>query len=314
MAPRETATGSISHGFHQASRSEYLAQYVFSMFGTSVLAPRQEDFGVDLYCTLFSEQEGRRVWPVAYYSVQVKSDERPLVYAHPKSVEWIVKYPSPFLHCIIDKKNGQVRVYQTSARFGAAVSQKLPERLVLVPQGHSADAIGGYVDDQATGTCLLGAPILDFKVEDLLDDEKFKQLSNILHFWVLWDFRNIRRYQMGIRSVWLPLRVVTNEIPDGAVKLGRAYAPGEARSEAEDMTSELLAWLIAPRVNDRDYLGALLGAMMLRHRGSDAVELVNTIQALRNLVGLDTAIGTDSSDHATVILDKLLAELANKLQ
>jgi hypothetical protein len=31
------------------STSEYLAQYVFSMFGTTVLIPRQEDYGIDLF-------------------------------------------------------------------------------------------------------------------------------------------------------------------------------------------------------------------------------------------------------------------------
>lgn len=169
MSPKATATGSISPNFHQAARSEYLAQYVFSMFGTSVLVPRQEDFGVDLYCTLFSEREGQRVWPIAYYSVQVKSDESSLIFSHSKSVEWIVEYPAPLLHCIIDKEGGQVRIYQTFARFGAAVAQTLPESLVLVPEGRGTDAMGAYGHDPATRNYLLGVPILKFKIKDLLD-------------------------------------------------------------------------------------------------------------------------------------------------
>jgi hypothetical protein len=314
MPPKVTATGSISPNFHEASRSEYLAQYVFSMFGTSVLVPRPEDFGVDLYCTLFSEREGQRVWPVAYYSVQVKSDETALVYSHQKSVEWVVEYPAPLLHCIIDKTGGQVRIYQTFARFGAAVAQALPANLVLVPEGRGADAMGAYGHDPTTGNYLLGVPILNFRIEDLLDDEMFKKLRALLHFWVLRDFENVRRYQMGMRSLWMPVRVVTNEMPEGDMKLGLAYAPGEVRSKAEDMASELLDWLIAPRVNDHDYLGALLGAMMLRHQGSDSAALVHAIEVLRGLVGLDTATGTDPDSHPIAILDKLLAELAGKLQ
>ena len=53
--------------------------------------------------------------------------------------------------------------------------------------------------------------------------------------------------------------------------------------------------------------------MMLRHRGSDAPALVYVADALRNLVGLDVATGTDPEAHPIVILDKLLAELAGKL-
>jgi hypothetical protein len=64
--------GAIATGLHEGSRSEYLAQYVFSMFGTSVPVLHQEDHGIDLFCSL-TERKGRRSWPVAYYSVQVKS-------------------------------------------------------------------------------------------------------------------------------------------------------------------------------------------------------------------------------------------------
>jgi len=136
------ATGSLSPNLHQGSRSEYLAQYVFSMFGTSVQVPRPEDFGVDLYCTLFSERVGRRVWPDAYYSVQVKSDESSVSFPQRRSVEWLVEYPTPLLHCIVRKSDGLIRIYQTFARFGAAVAQDLPDSLVLVPEGRGPDATG----------------------------------------------------------------------------------------------------------------------------------------------------------------------------
>jgi hypothetical protein len=62
--------GSIAPNLHEGSRSEYLAQYVFSSFGTAI--PVQEDSGLDIYCTLL-KQQGKRAWPRAYYSVQVKS-------------------------------------------------------------------------------------------------------------------------------------------------------------------------------------------------------------------------------------------------
>jgi hypothetical protein len=110
MAKKPTATGSIAANFHEAGRSEYLAQYVFTMFGTSVPVPRQQDHGVDLYCTLFSERQGQRVWPVAYYSVQIKSEIEPWKFTHPESLRWVVEYPAPLLLCIIKKNDGLVRV------------------------------------------------------------------------------------------------------------------------------------------------------------------------------------------------------------
>ena len=43
---RETSVGSIAANLHEGSRSEYLAQYVFSSFGTAVPIPHQEDTGL----------------------------------------------------------------------------------------------------------------------------------------------------------------------------------------------------------------------------------------------------------------------------
>jgi len=51
--------GSLAYNLHEGSRSEYLAQYVFSSFGTAIPVPHQEDSGIDIYCTIL-EREGQR--------------------------------------------------------------------------------------------------------------------------------------------------------------------------------------------------------------------------------------------------------------
>jgi hypothetical protein len=312
LPPR--ATGSISPNFHEGSRSEYLAQYVFSMFGTSVQVPRQEDYGVDLYCTLFSERDGQRVWPEAYYSVQIKSDESALTFPHPKSVEWIVEYPAPLLLCIVQKNDGLIRIYQTFARFGAAVAQTLPESLVLVPEGRESPADGPYGLDEESGNYLLGVPILKFKVEELLDDSRFSQIRDVLRFWVLKDFDNVRRYQMGMRSLWMPWEVVTNEMPRGPEStLSLFVASTEVRAKAETSLSLLLDWLTYPWFSAGEHLDALLAAMLLRSRGSMSVSALLVVNKLRELTDLDTAIGTSSQQDEAAVLDRLLALLREKL-
>lgn len=77
---RGTSVGSIATNLREGSRSEYLAQYVFSSFGTAVPVPHQEDTGLDIYCTLL-ERDGPRAWPRAYYSVQVKSTMEPWIFS-----------------------------------------------------------------------------------------------------------------------------------------------------------------------------------------------------------------------------------------
>lgn len=74
-----TNVGSIAANFREGSRSEYLAQYVFASFGTAVAVPHQEDFGVDLFCSL-TERIGPLSWPVEHFTVQVKSNFEPIVH------------------------------------------------------------------------------------------------------------------------------------------------------------------------------------------------------------------------------------------
>ncbi len=106
------STGTIAPNFHEGTRSEYLAQYVFSGFGTSIPVPHPEDSGIDLYCTL-GERIGQRLHVRNYYFVQVKSNKNDIVYEGAKSVEWLLSHNYPFIVCVIDKKNSMVEIYQT---------------------------------------------------------------------------------------------------------------------------------------------------------------------------------------------------------
>src|SRR4051794_14153724 len=99
-SPGKPSTGATSANFHEAGRSEYLAHYVFSSFGTSVPVPRHEDTGLDLYCTL-TERIGQRLWPIASYNVQVKSTPDPWEFPDERSVKWIVEHPLPVFLCIV---------------------------------------------------------------------------------------------------------------------------------------------------------------------------------------------------------------------
>jgi hypothetical protein len=108
----DMTAGAYVPNFHEGSRSEYLAQYVFSMFGSSAPVLHQEDYGIDLYCTL-TERKGQRAWPVAYYSVQVKSNTDPWEFGQSESVQWVVEYPAALLLCVIDKSRARMRVRPT---------------------------------------------------------------------------------------------------------------------------------------------------------------------------------------------------------
>lgn len=199
------APGSYAPNLHEGSRSEYLAQYIFSTFGTSLPVLHQEDYGVDLHCTI-SERKGQRAWPVAYYSVQIKSTDEPWQFEGRESVQWLVDYPAPLLYCIVNKESAQIRVYQTMARLGGAVMSQLPDNVALIPgsegEGHVEMAGDG------AGNFQLGAPILQFNVAELMDDVQFEQFRKVLYFWVLNDLDNCsatpNRYAISFGAATVP--------------------------------------------------------------------------------------------------------------
>ena len=125
-------TGSIPANFHEGSRSEYLAQFVFSSWGTAVAVPHQEDHGLDLFCTLM-ETIGKRAWARSPYTVQVKSEMKPWVFEGKESVKWLVEHPLPLFFCVVDKHSSTLRVYHTAPRFFVWSLGDLPEKLTMLP-------------------------------------------------------------------------------------------------------------------------------------------------------------------------------------
>jgi hypothetical protein len=310
---KEPQTGSYAPNAREGARSEYLAQYVFSRFGTSLPVLRQEDHGLDLHCTL-SERKGRRAWPVAYYSVQVKSTNRPVVFSSRESVEWLVGYPSALLLCVVDKKKARIQVFQTTARFGAAVNLELPERLKLLLNSPAGE--GRTLDWDEVGNCKLGPPILEFKTDDLLKDDLVRKYRKVLVYWVLCDSANVRRYQMGMRSVNLPGKYQTNEVPLAPNARYFLNCPSiEIQAKAEEIALELAEWLGLLKLQSGDSLGALLIALRLRHSDPDYSLGRGSALAmdLRHTTAIQASTDVKDDEYVFASLDKLLAELQQKL-
>jgi hypothetical protein len=320
---RVQGPGAVAANLYQGIRSEYLAQYVFSMFGTVTRVPNEEDHGVDLTCTL-TRRAGGRGEPYAYYSVQVKSAPDDWIFGGPGSVRWILEYPAPLLFCAVEKKAARFTVYQLTARFQAALMAELPEKLMMVPgEAGSTDATHRpRIGWDADGRLHLGPPILQFTVDEILDDQKYELFGSILDYWVLNDLRNILRQQMGMRSASGPAFYATNEIPppSGFGTFSMNVVPSEIRERAGRTAAEHLDWLGDVMLQSGDMTGALLAALMVRHLlpGEDRERRLGFSPS-----GLYVQVGhiarkafPEVADSRTVVtpFDAILAELRQRIQ
>jgi hypothetical protein len=120
---------------------------------------------------------------------------------------------------------------------------------------------------------------------------------------------------MGMRSLTIPPTYTTNEVPSGAT--GRYflnYPTPQIRARAEDTAFELDEWLGPLILSNGDRLGALLTALMLRHRDPDYARGRGgaLFSALRGYSELHVAMATEG-DYLFAPYDKLLDDLRHKL-
>lgn len=203
------SVGSIASNLHEGSRSEILADYLFSSWGTVSPVRRQDDHGVDLSCTLV-ERVGRRAWVRDYYSVQVKSGTAPWVFESQESVRWLVEHPVPLFLCAVDKAAGRVRVYHVMPRFCVWALGRLPTRLELVPESTTS---GKFVEWHAGDVYSLSAPIIEANLDALIDEAQMLALGEVLSAWVQADRENCDLVRQGLLRFRMPTPYVTNEIP-----------------------------------------------------------------------------------------------------
>lgn len=171
--------GSTAPNLHEGGRSEIIADYLFSTWGTVTPVRRQDDFGVDLYCTL-TERVGPRAMVTGYYSVQVKSNTQAWVFAKADEVRWLIDHPTPLFLACVDKCGGVLSVYQTLARFVAGLSAE-PSPLELLPSDDEEGRMIHWYEGQRLS---LSAPILRVSLSDLCDTAKLEQFKSVMRFWV----------------------------------------------------------------------------------------------------------------------------------
>jgi hypothetical protein len=261
---KKRGPGSIAINLHEGSRSEYLAQFVFSSFGTAIPVPHQEDTGLDIYCTLL-ERDGRLAWPQAYYSVQVKSTMDPWVFEGTDSVRWFIKHPLPIFLCVVQKAEARILVYHTIPRFAVWTMPELPQRLELI--------LGDKTQAQTAnwawiGPCKLEAPILDFTIKDILDDDFRSQVKNVLKFWIDFDVENLVRIKNGIQQFVVPADYETNKTKDTARTMQGVWRfRADTFQLAKDRLRELMSHITTHcynNGNNGDTVSAVLYAMALR--------------------------------------------------
>jgi hypothetical protein len=248
--------GAIAPNLHEGSRSELLADYFFSSLGAVTPVRRQDDYGVDLYCTL-TERLSQRARVREYFTVQVKSNEDPWIFDDADSVRWLIEHPTPLFFCIVTNKQARLRVYHVFPRFYAWALGIFPSTLRLTAGTGPAGS-----------NFSLSAPVIEAGIGDLTDDNRLRTLKEVFSRWVDFDRENCDLVRQGLPRFRMPNSYVTNELPTELLEAGLA-----ASAERDVVDRGLLRLAEA-----LECLGGFLGNMGDRAFALEAAMLLDRIQ------------------------------------
>jgi len=258
-------TNSLWYSFREGDHSEYLAQYFLSALGISVPVQRQEDIGVDFYCSL-ARRGGQRLTFYDPFIVQTKSaPPGEISYGGPDKngvwrrweVEWLFEQELPLIIGIVDKAQLRVDLYSTANmwwthyKHGGSLGQvvlrpNVPEESGAEISGAKDTTPSEWPAGIGNGRCYqipLGPPMVSMGIHDVDDEAKLEAYRALLSHAVGIDQQNItyRRLHAHYHQ-WL-VQIETNKLEPGT-PLGVSYAwsgtPGTHTKEQLESVAPLI--------------------------------------------------------------------------
>ncbi|MCU1271099.1 MAG: hypothetical protein JWN74_2393 [Acidobacteriaceae bacterium] len=211
--------GARLRSFRLGDRSELLVQHLLTGLAFTTPVPRQEDIGFDFLCSLIGQTKGSgllRAGP--FFTVQAKSKgTEEILYEQPHQVDWITQQENPMLICIADRDTTSMDIYSTwnllcGVLAGHTVTRAATKIILRLDQ--TSDK-WPHVRDLQDGTqeILLGSPIAHVTHDDIVDEDRTKEVAAVLAAWILFDRLNIVNSRAGLHWVVAPRFYETNKMP-----------------------------------------------------------------------------------------------------
>ena len=245
------------YNFREGDRSEYLANYLVSGLGLVTPVPRQEDIGIDFYCSLADQEFGRLTFGFPYLLQVKSSSEKEITYGSLNKKNewlrddllWLFRQELPLFIGIVYKNKMRIDIYNTSAFWFVHRENPNPNQLIFKPRfdfndkgdvgrpkkiklenlpKNSGDGFKYEID--------LGLPIISITNKDFDDKAKIAQMKSALRAVIYIEQNNLvyKRLRLPYFN-W----ILKSDINKGIIPAWIYYGTGR------EMTSALLR-TIAP--------------------------------------------------------------------
>jgi hypothetical protein len=181
-----------------------------------------------------------------------------------ESVRWIIQHPLPIFLCVVRKAEARILVYHTTPRFAAwsLPFHRTRLELVLGTETRAQSVVSSW--DQGS-SFELKAPILNFTIQQALNDDLHAQFATVLKFWIDNDQENIFRVKCGNPHFQAPYEYETNKAAGigGTSDFGGRFSDQSAQ-RAEAVLKDLLSHITTHHYTNKELVSAAIYATALR--------------------------------------------------
>lgn len=195
--------------FRLGDRTELLVEFCLNTIAFTTPIARQEDVGHDLFCVLSEDREGL-IWAGPSFTVQIRSNCKPLIFKKSHEIAWAKELENPFFLAVGHRHELRVEIYSTWPRL-RAFEWKAARRIVLQPGPPVKGRDQVWTAKDASNQIIaLGKPIITATAQEFMDKSRANALREVLEQWIHLDRINIVNNRAGIHWVMGPETYETN--------------------------------------------------------------------------------------------------------
>ncbi len=211
------------------------------------------------------------------------------------------------------KAEARILIYPTTPRFAAWILPLHKNRLELIP-GTETKARPIETSWEEGSSFELKAPILNFTVQQALDDSFRAQLTAVLKLWIDNDVENIFRIKCGLHSFQVPYEYETNSarFKGGTSEFGGQFSQ-QSVERAKAVLKELLGHITTDHYKDNELVSAAIYATALLRLSPDFKLGEFTRHNSRLHTELNRSFGISPGAYAYQAVHTLLQLLIDKL-
>lgn len=203
--------------------AERLAEFIVGSFAFTTPVPYQIDIGVDSYCVLHDPDVFQKEMVKAglSFTLQVKSNRRPIKYLTRHAIEWVTNLDNPLFVCIVDRRKLRCQIYSTWNMQNALLLYGPMKTVLRV--GRPSDGYQPPTVDGDTMYVPLGGPVLDLTPDMVVERDQANHWGQVMRSWIKIDKENLTNRAVGLYWVSGPDQWVANQQPPRAVLRSAFY-------------------------------------------------------------------------------------------